>query len=197
MRLVAVTGGMATGKSTACRLLAETLGCPSCSCDEMVHRMLATEPVIRAVGERFPGTVDSTGTIDRAKLADAVFHAPQERRALEEILHPLVLGGVREWAAARQSEARIGVVEVPLLYEVDFPIERDVVLVVACSEPTQLRRLALRGGGSSRAKDRLAAQMPISEKMARSDLVIWNEGSLGTLTRLVALAASRIHQKTQ
>ncbi|RFC47634.1 MAG: dephospho-CoA kinase [Verrucomicrobia bacterium] len=197
MKLVAVTGGIATGKSSVCRLLSQDLGCPACSCDEIVHILLRSGHVIRSVLQQFPSVADSSGQIDRSSLARIVFAEPDRRRWLEDFLHPLVLRRVQEWIAENESTSSLGLVEVPLLYEVDFPVERDVDVVVACSQDTQMRRLAIREGSSDRAVGRLAAQMPLSEKISRAGLVIWNEGSLGTLTRLVALAARGIHQKTQ
>jgi dephospho-CoA kinase len=104
---------------------------------------------------------------------------------------------VESWIEEHQNGTTFGLVEVPLLYEVDFPLKRDVDVVVACSEQTQIERLSRREGIDGRVRDRIAAQLPISEKIFRAEVVIWNEGSLGTLSRLVALAASRIQQKTQ
>jgi dephospho-CoA kinase len=197
IRVVVVTGGIATGKSLVCRLLGQALGSPVCSCDEIVHRLLGEADVVAQIAERFPSAVTSSGEVLLRELAAIVFTSETRRRELEALLHPMVLAGVQEWVAANRIVSRIGVLEVPLLYEVDFPIKRDVDMVVACSERTQIQRLALREGSSVQAGNRIGAQMPLSEKILRADVVIWNEGSLGTLTRLVALAARGIHQKLQ
>jgi dephospho-CoA kinase len=197
MRVIAITGGIGTGKSTAVQMLAAQLGCPSCSCDAVVHALLRTPELLTEIAQRFPGVVTPEGEVDRRRLGDLVFHSEAERRVLESLLHPRVLERVETWIEEHQNGTTFGLVEVPLLYEVDFPLKRDVDVVVACSEQTQIERLSRREGIDGRARDRIAAQLPISEKIFRAEVVIWNEGSLGTLSRLVALAASRIQQKTQ
>jgi dephospho-CoA kinase len=195
MRVIAITGGIGTGKSTAVQMLAAQLGCPSCSCDAVVHALLRTPELLTEIAQRFPGVVTPEGEVDRRRLGDLVFHSEAERRVLESLLHPRVLERVETWIEEHQNGTTFGLVEVPLLYEVDFPIKRDVDIVVACSERTQILRLALRERSSAQAGSRIGAQLPLSEKMLRADVVIWNEGSFGTLTRLVALAACGIHQK--
>ena len=197
MRVIAITGGIGTGKSTAVQMLAAHLGCPSCSCDAVVHALLRTPELLTEIAQRFPGVVTSEGEVDRRRLGDLVFHSEEQRRVLESLLHPRVLERVETWIEQHQNGTTFGLVEVPLLYEVDFPLKRDVDVVVACSEQTQIERLSRREGIDGRVRDRIAAQLPISEKIFRAEVVIWNEGSLGTLSRLVALAASRIQQKTQ
>jgi dephospho-CoA kinase len=197
MRVIAITGGIGTGKSTAVQMLAAQLRCPSCSCDEVVHELFRTPEVLTEIAERFPGVIDSEGEVDRRQLGDLVFHSEAQRRVLENLLHPRVLERVETWIEQHQNGTSFGLVEVPLLYEVDFPLKRDVDVVVACSEQTQIERLSRREGIDGRVRGRIAAQLPIPEKIFRAEVVIWNEGSLGTLSRLVALAASRIQQKTQ
>jgi dephospho-CoA kinase len=194
MRIVAVTGGIGTGKSTVSRLLAERWGCPRLDCDQEVHRLLRWPPVVREVGTLFPGTVTETGEVDRAALAGRVFAREDDRKRLEDLLHPLVRDRIQRWSEeeTEANGARVGIVEVPLLYEVDFPLKRVVDVVVSCSERNQIERLRKRGGAEEGLRARIAAQWPLAEKMARADVVIWNEGGLGLLSRLVALAVDRI-----
>ena len=196
MTVVAITGGIATGKSTATQMLASLLEAPACSCDQIVHGLLRTPGVLSEIGETFPGVADSSGDLDRRQLADLVFSSAEARLKLEGILHPRVLQIVQEWLAQQKQDGGFGLVEVPLLYEVDFPLKRDVDVVVACSERTQIERLTRREGNDGRVRNRIAAQRSIPEKILRAEVVIWNEGSLGTLSRLVALSAGRIQQKT-
>ncbi len=197
MKVIAITGGIASGKSAVAQALAEALLCPWCSCDQLVHRLLSAPEVVAEIEASFPGVVSVEGGLDRGALAGIVFSSSDRRLKLESIVHPRVLRAVEEWIAINATAAAMGVVEVPLLYEVDFPIKRDVDIVVACSERNQIRRLALRKTDSGRAVDRIGAQMPMAEKISRAQVVIWNDGSLGTLNRLVALAARGIHQKLQ
>ena len=197
MKLIAVTGGIATGKSTAAGLLARELDCPFCSCDALVHDLLRKSRVAEWIERMFPNTVSPKGEVNRRLLASRVFASVVDRRKLESFLHPLVLESIAHWAESYESGTLLGLVEVPLLYEVDFPLKRDVDVVVACSERTQIERLTRREGIPERVGERIAAQMPIPDKIFRAEVVIWNDGSLGTLSRLVVLAARRIHQKMQ
>ncbi len=193
---MAVTGGIATGKSTAVTLLAEALDAPCCSCDVIVRELLETAGVVSWIQDRFPEVIGGAGEVDRKRLGERVFRKEGDRLALEGFLHPLVLEEIGRWRAARENRTRFGIVEVPLLYEVDFPLKRDVDIVVACSERKQIERLAGREGLSVQQRGRIAAQWPLPEKVARAPVVVWNEGSLGILSRLVALAAGRIQQMT-
>lgn len=192
MFTAAITGGIASGKTTVCQVLAKALDAPLLSCDSVVHDLYDDSEVLKRVGEEFGSEVITKDQkLNRQVLGTHVFSSPEKRKWLEDLLHPLVLKKVDSW-----REVQIGrcvLIEVPLLYEVDFPLKRDIDVVVACSPGTQLSRLQQRDQlDPDQALARIEAQLPIAEKMRRANVVIWNEGSPHALSRQTRLAASRI-----
>jgi transcription termination factor Rho len=181
MRVMALTGGIASGKSTVCRLLREWL--PSMvifDCDTAVHRMLESDPEITEIISQSFGkqALDGHGRIDRHFLRGRVFADPSARIRLETILHPRVrqecLDSLQQ-AATRGAELFIA--DVPLFFEKGFDFGQDQVMVVASARSTQIQRLKARGGfEDSLIESILAAQLPVQEKMSRADVVFWNEG---------------------
>jgi transcription termination factor Rho len=181
MRVFALTGGIATGKSTLCRQLKEFLpGAEIYDCDASVHGLLESDPEIsRDIAEAFDDRIfDSEGKIDRGLLRERVFADETARVALEKILHPRVRQECldsRERAAKRGAE--LFVADVPLLFEKGFDFGQTQVLVVASSRSTQIKRLRARSGlDDNTIESILAAQLPIQEKVSRADTVFWNEG---------------------
>ena len=181
MRVVALTGGIATGKSTFCRQLLQYLPAVEIfDCDASVHTLLESDPeVARLIASSF-GTraLDSRSGVDRAYLREQVFSDEVGRLKLEAILHPRVrqecLDSL-ERAAKRGAE--LFVADVPLLFEKGFDFGQTQVLVVASSRSTQIQRLKARSGlDDLLIESILAAQLPIQEKMSRADMVFWNEG---------------------
>jgi transcription termination factor Rho len=181
MRVMALTGGIASGKSTVCRLLREYL--PSLvifDCDAAVHRLLESVPEVAAlIAEAFgDGALDESGRIDRHFLRGRVFADEAARARLEAILHPRVrqecLDSLEKGA---MDGAECFVADVPLFFEKGFDFGQNQVLVVASSRSTQIQRLRARGGFDDALMDAiLAAQLPVQEKMSRADVVFWNEG---------------------
>ena len=181
MRVMALTGGIASGKSTVCRVLREFL--PSLvifDCDAAVHRLLeADEEVAAIISESFGAqALDAQGRIDRHFLRGRVFSDEAARLRLEAILHPRVR---QECLDSLQRAATAGadlfIADVPLFFEKGFDFGQSQVLVVASSRSTQIQRLKARGGIEDELIESiLAAQLPVQEKMSRSDVVFWNEG---------------------
>ena len=178
---MALTGGIASGKSTVCRVLREFL--PTIEifdCDAAVHRMLEADPEVAAIiSEAFGDqALDSHGRIDRHFLRGRVFADEAARLRLEAILHPRVRQECldsREKAATRGAD--LFVADVPLFFEKGFDYGQSQVLVVASSRGTQIQRLKARGGfEDSLIEAILAAQLPVQEKISRADVVFWNEG---------------------
>jgi transcription termination factor Rho len=181
MRVMALTGGIASGKSTVCRLLREYL--PSLEifdCDTAVHRLLESVPEVAAlIAEAFgDGALDESGRIDRHFLRGRVFADEAARARLEAILHPRVRQECLDSLEnAAMNGAECFVADVPLFFEKGFDFGQNQVLVVASSRSTQIQRLRARGGFDDALMDAiLAAQLPVQEKMSRADIVFWNEG---------------------
>jgi dephospho-CoA kinase len=167
---IALTGGIATGKSRCLSVLRE-LGVPTIDADQLAREVVAPgTPGLRAVVERF-------GTSDRDALARIVFSDADARRDLEAIIHPRVYEAIEGWFATLDAPA--GIADIPLLYETNRAGDFDIVIVAACRPEQQLERLMSRNGLSERdARARIAAQLPQAGKVARADYVIDTSGTL-------------------
>lgn len=181
MHVMALTGGIASGKSTVCRFLREFL--PSVvifDCDAAVHRMLEGDAEVSGiiVGAFGDEALDGQGRVDRHFLRGRVFADEAARLRLEAILHPRVKQEcLASMEAAATRGAELFVADVPLFFEKGFDFGQDEVLVVASSRATQIQRLKSRGAfDDSLIESILAAQLPVQEKMSLADVVFWNEG---------------------
>jgi dephospho-CoA kinase len=181
VRRVALTGGIATGKSHV-RAQFEALGVPTIDADQLARVAVAPGTAgLAAVVQRFGrGILEASGALDRRKLASLVFSDDAARRDLEAIIHPEVRRLVDEWFASLDPRAHaVAIADIPLLYEVGREKDFDVVIVIACDPETQVRRVVARDHVTdAEARQRLAAQMPIEEKVRRADFVIRSDGSI-------------------
>ena len=179
MKLIGLTGGAGSGKSTAAEMFRE-LGAAVIDADEASHAVYAPQtPGFDAVVREFGPEYVRGGQVDRARLGELVFHDDDARRRLNAIVHPLV----REWMAERTAEAdrdgaEVVIHDVPLLFENGLEgLYSDVILVYA-PERVQIKRLVEgRGISEDRARAIIAAQLPIDEKRGRAQRVIDNSGS--------------------
>ena len=192
MRKVALTGGIATGKSWVRRRFAHQ-GVPTIDADALAHAVIAPgTPGAARVVERFgPEVRSADGSIDRRTLGAIVFADPAARRDLEDIVHPAVYEAINAWYAALPP-SRFAVADIPLLYETGREREFDVVVVAACEPDEQLRRVVERDGlMPDAARQRIAAQLPLTEKVRRAHHVIRTDGShAATDAQVDALVAS-------
>lgn len=198
---IALTGGIACGKSTFAKFLLE-LGIRVIDADDIVHELEAPGGgAVPAIASRFGnGVLAPDGGIDRAKLADVVFlrgqtpiqrgtdpnsagDSPQfsggqsPREALEEILFPLVRSRLRAFADATPAGV-ISVAIIPLLFESHFDEDYDIIIAIASSEDLQIdRMMRTRGYSRAQAEARLAAQMPVAEKAVRAHFVVVNNST--------------------
>lgn len=188
MLRIALTGGIATGK-THVRRRFEALGIDTIDSDALVHEALGPRtPATAFIAHRFGDEVIAPdGSVDRRRLGERVFADDQARRDLERLLHPAVYAAIGEWfAARRRAGTLLGIADIPLLYETGHQGDFDAVIVVACDPDEQVRRVVARDGLSANAaRQRLAAQMPIGDKIKRADYVIWTNGTLEDTDRQV------------
>ena len=186
MKLIGLTGGAGSGKSTVAAMFGE-LGAVIVDADEATHAVYAPgSPGFDAVVAEFGPEFVRGGEIDRARLGALVFRDPDARQRLNAIVHPLV----REWMAQRTAEAadaEVVIHDVPLLFENGLQgLYSGSVLAYAPAE-VQLRRLVERRGLSEdRARAIIAAQMPIDDKRTLADFVIDNSDGLDATRRQVA-----------
>ena len=119
----------------------------------------------------------------RAELAKIVFADDAARKKLEAILHPRIreawLAQIEIW---RKENHRLAVVVIPLLYETQAESHFDKIICVACSAANQHQRLLERGWTPEQIQQRIAAQMPVDQKIARADFVVWTDGDLAAHT---------------
>ena len=181
MKRVGLTGGIATGKSHV-RAVFDALGVPTIDADVLAHEAVAPgSAALEAVKARFgPAVLDSRGALDRRKLGSLVFGDAQARKDLEAIIHPGVVAAIDRWFASLDATAHpIAIADVPLLYEAGRERDYDVIIVTACELATQIRRVMARDGiTEAEARQRIAAQLPLDEKVRRADYVIRTDGLL-------------------
>jgi dephospho-CoA kinase len=181
MLRVALTGGIGTGKSAVLVALAE-LGTPVLDADPLAHSVIARgTPGAAAVRMRFGEQVILlNGNIDRRRLGQIVFGDDQARRDLEAIIHPEVYRTIERWMDAQAARGSVlAVAEIQLLFEIGKDGDFDRILVVACEPETQVRRVMRRSKlPESEVRQRVAAQMPLDQKVQRASYVIWTDGTL-------------------
>jgi dephospho-CoA kinase len=179
VKLVGLTGGVGSGKSTVAEMLRE-LGAEVIDADEAAHAAYEPgSPGFKAVVREFGKSYVTDGRIDRDRLGELVFNDADARRRLNAIVHPLV----REWMAQRTAEAvergaSVVVQDVPLLFENSLERFFSSVVLVYVPEEVQVERLVSgRGFTKYRARAMIAAQMPIEAKRGRAHHVINNSGT--------------------
>ncbi len=173
---VALTGGIATGKSYCLARFAD-LGAPTIDADVLARQAIAPGTAgFDAVISRFGTSVRTRdGGLDREALARVVFEDPAARRDLEAIVHPAVYAAITRWFASLSRPAgqvRTAIADIPLLYETRHEGDFDHVIVAACRPEQQLERLLARGMTEAAAQKRIGAQMPIDQKAQRANTII-------------------------
>lgn len=198
-RVLGITGGIGTGKSTVLDMFGE-LGADTLSADVIAREILAKDaPAYRRVVERFgEEVVASDGEIDRPELARIIFNDPQARQDLNDITHPAIIAVTQEridrFRQSSPAPDAVLAVEIPLLIECGLEGIVDEVILVAAEQETQLCRLTKRSGISrEEAQHRIAAQMPVEQKVLHADRVIWNEDNLESLRAAVKRIWDEIH----
>ncbi len=177
--LLGLTGGIATGKSTFGRILADKYPFVTFDADAYVHELLAQNPdVIEAIQTTFGNSVFTpTGHIDRAALRRIVFQNSSQREALELILHPRVR---ERWHTIRANCIQSGralLADIPLLFETGAEAAFDATVLVAASQSTQESRIAARGHNKTTTQAMLASQWPMPKKIKAASYVVWNDGN--------------------
>jgi dephospho-CoA kinase len=188
MYVLAVTGGIGSGKSTAAALFGER-GAVVIDLDDMAKALIGPgAPLVEAVADAFGrDLLTADGGIDHAKLAALAFASPESAAKLDAIMHPGVIaaiGGALDMLDAQAEPPAVVVLEIPLLVEAPglFNVI-DAVLAVSADEDTRLERLAARGMTEDDARARMAAQATDAERRGIADWVIDNDGSQKSFIR--------------
>ncbi len=182
MLIVGLTGGVASGKTAVSEVLREE-GAYVIDADQIARELVqphrpAWIEIVRSFGKEI---LQEDESIDRKKLAERVFVDSDQRKLLNQILHPLITGEIdRKIREIRQQDPEaIVAVDAPLLVEVGYHRRVDKLMVVTSTQTEQIERVKVRDGKSSEEAMRIiASQMPVEEKIKLADFVIRNEGSL-------------------
>ncbi|MCU7851130.1 MAG: dephospho-CoA kinase [Candidatus Thiodiazotropha sp. (ex Monitilora ramsayi)] len=190
MLVVALTGGIGSGKSAVSRHL-ESLGVPVIDADRLAHQMVEpNSPALMEIQAVFGDhLVDTMGKLDRAALKKIVFDNPSERKRLEAILHPRIKQAMEAWLKAQSGP--YAVLVIPLLFETGQMTLADRVLVVDSDESLQIKRVSERDGLSrEQITQILNAQVDRQVRLGHADDIIENNGSLEELIQ----ATNRQHE---
>lgn len=195
--IIGLTGGIATGKSTAAKYL-EKKGAVIIDADQISHQLSQKnekgwEVIKNEFGEE---VLAENGQLDREKLGEIVFSDLQKRKKLESILHPLIISRMKEKAYKHLKDDKIVIFMVPLLYETNLDRFCDQVWVVSSSKEKQIARLKERNKlDKESALNRIKAQMSLSEKKERADIVISNNSTLEKLEEKLDYYWTKINRK--
>ena len=187
--VIGLTGGIGCGKSAAAACFAE-LGFNVVDADQLARQVLESASCVSQLRARWgDACLGAEGRPNRRWIAAKVFDDPAELAFLEGLTHPEV---ARLRQAAVLETKRHHVVEIPLLFEKNLTMGFEFVVCVACSEETRRSRLLEKGLTDEDISHRIASQMPLSEKVKRSDVVFWNDGEPGFLRAQVAALVGRL-----
>jgi dephospho-CoA kinase len=187
MITLGLTGGLGMGKSTAAQFLNER-GAQILDTDELARQLVQPgQPALAEIQAVFgKNIVAPNGELRRDELARIVFADAAARKKLEAILHPRIqerwLAQIETW---RKENRALAVVVIPLLFETRAESYFDKIICVACSAATQRNRLLERGWTPEQIAQRIAAQWPVEQKIARADFVVWTEGALDAHARQI------------
>ena len=191
-RRIGLTGGIATGKSSAARLLEQRHGLPVLDADLYARQALEPgQPGTRAVLQRFgTGVVSSSGVVDRRALGAIVFNNPDQRRWLEQLVHPIVRQRFDQELMRLDAKPAV-VLMIPLLFESGLEGICSETWLVDCDESQQLQRLMARDQlSAAEAQARVNAQWPLAKKRPLADVLISNRSDTAALSAQLAAALS-------
>ena len=198
MLKLGLTGGIASGKSIVAAVLRE-LGFPVLDADSISHKLMepgqtAHDEILQSFGADL---ADSSGQIDRHKLAAIVFSDPAKLARLNAILHPrvdqIIFRQLEDWQKSAAHPAAF--VEAALLIEAGMATRLDGLVVTWCTLEQQLERLRARGMSETEARRRIAAQLPLEEKLKRATYTVDCSGTLDETRAQVQDLASNLRKR--
>jgi dephospho-CoA kinase len=187
MRLIGITGGIGTGKSTVTNYLQTKYHLPIWDADIYAREAVAIgSPILAAIRQRYGDDIlRFDETLDRPKLGAIIFSNPSERQWLESQIHPYVRNCFDREISRLQPDAT-AILAIPLLFEAKITDLVTEIWVVSCDFSTQLQRVMMRDGiDESAARERIASQMPLAAKIALADVHLDNSTDLETLQQQI------------
>ena len=194
MKLCGLTGGVGMGKSTAAAFFSQH-GARVVDTDEIARELVqpgqpALAEIKKEFGEKF---ISAAGELNRGELAQIIFADHAAREKLEAILHPRIR---KRWQSQietwRKENCPLAIVVIPLLFETAAESHFEKIICVASSSAAQYERLAARGWSPEQIQQRIVAQLPVEQKIARSHFVIWTEGSMNSSAQQAAKIFGRL-----
>ena len=196
-RIIGLTGGIASGKSTVTSYLKEK-GYPVIDADRVVHDLQAPGGTLyRVLVEHFGREIlDESGELDRAVLGQRIFSNPRERDWSNRVQGQLIREALADARDRQAAQSDLFFMDIPLLIEQGYEDWFEAVWLVAVSKETQLKRLMERNHLSElQAKERIAAQMPLEAKRSHADLVLDNNGDLTALYARLDAALKQLERR--
>ena len=181
-RLIGLTGGIATGKTTVSNYLADKYGLPILDADIYAREAVApNSPILQTIFKRYGDRLKlPSGELNRSSLGEIVFNDSQEKQWLEAQIHPFVRDRFAD--QLQQIQAETVVLSIPLLFEANLTDTVTEIWVVSCDRAVQARRLQQRNGLTiQQAQARIDSQLPLSQKIALADRVLHNNAGLKEL----------------
>ncbi|MEL7242742.1 MAG: dephospho-CoA kinase [Cyanobacteria bacterium J06573_2] len=188
-RVIGLTGGIATGKTTVADYLADAYNLPILDADIYARDAVAVDsPLLKQIFKRYGEKILLVdGSLNRQQLGEIIFHDQQERLWIDNLIHPYV--GDRIFAEIKETSAETLAAVVPLLFEAGMTDLVTEIWVVTCSEQQQLERLMERNQLTlEQAQARISSQMSLNEKIQKANIVLDNSSSVEELLQQVDIA---------
>ena len=190
MRVIGLTGGIASGKSTVLNIF-KKVGVPIIDADVVARKVVEKDSVgLKSLTKRFGNSILlDDGSLDRTQLGRKMFSDPSVLKEVNDLLQPLIRTEIElQIQEAKKQNHPLIILDIPLLFEMNYETLCDDIIVVAVSVETQIQRLKNRNGLSKEeALKRIESQMSLEEKVEKADIVWTNEGSIEELE-------ARVHQ---
>lgn len=184
--IIGLAGGIGAGKTAVANILAE-LGCVVANSDALARQALG-EPAIRETIVKWWGraVLDAEGGLNRSAIAGIVFNDPQQRRRLEQLVHPWVESRRRDLFTRAAPRTPALIIDAPLVFEAGLDAECDAIIFVEAPRDARLARVqAERGWDAAELARREQSQLPLDDKRSRADHVVENNGDLASLRHVV------------